>query len=108
MSHERFSSFTGMSLIGTFLVGAAAVTMLAGPATAAGPKCQAKMQRYDRAATAGGKDAKIAEAKTHRKSAAAALAKGSEKACLKYLELAQVALSQAQASTATDEPDKAE
>lgn len=108
MSHERFSSFTGMSLIGTFLVGAAAVTMLAGPAAAAGPKCQTKMLRYDRAATAGGKDAKVAEAKTHRKSAGAALAKGNEKACLKYLEQAQIALSQAQASMAVDEPDTAE
>ncbi|HUT47949.1 MAG TPA: hypothetical protein VM325_01305 [Alphaproteobacteria bacterium] len=66
------------------------------------------MQRYDRAAIAGGKDAKIAEAKTHRNSAAAALAKGNQMACLKFLEQAQIALSQAQASMAIDEPDKAE
>ena len=107
MSHERFSSFSGLSRIGTFLAGAAAVTILAGPAVA-GPKCQTKMLSYDRAASAGGKDAKIAEAKTHRKSAAAALVKGNEKACLKYLEQAQIALSQAQASMAIDVPDKAQ
>jgi len=107
MRDERFSSFSGLSRIGTLLAGAAIVTMFAGPAVA-GAKCQTKMLSYDRAASAGGKDAKIAEAKTHRKSAAVALAKGNEKACLKYLEQAHIALSQAQASMAIDEPDKAE
>lgn len=107
MSNEAFFSFRKFLTPKSLLLSAAAIALLAGPA-AADSKCQSMIQGFDRAVAAGGKSAKVTDAKKHRKAGAAALAKGSEKACRIHLKQAQTYLKQAEASLMTDEADAAD
>jgi len=103
-----FSAPKRMTALPALICAAAMVTFWTGSAAAAGPKCQSMMRTFDRVVSDGGKAAKLAEAKKHRKAGAAALASGDEAACRKSMELAQASIIEAQRFMAIDEPSKAQ
>lgn len=103
-----FSASKGMTALPGLICAAAMVTFWTGAAAAAGPKCQSMMRTFDRVVSGGGKAAKLAEAKQHRKAGAAALASGDEAACRKSMELARTSIIEAQRFMAIDEPSKAQ
>ena len=76
MSNKIFSSFTRAPLLGTLLLSAAALALLAGPAAAAEPNCQSMIQSFDRAAAASDNRTKVADVKTRSDAGPGDLAKG--------------------------------
>jgi len=108
MTTISFSASKAVSALPALICGAAMVALWAGSAAAAGPKCQTMMRTFDRVVTDGGKAAKLAEAKKHRKAGAAALASGDEAACRKSMEQAKTLIVEAQRFMAIDEPATAQ